>query len=358
MGVQASAIPALVTATLSKYRRDDLTDLTTDVQEHVALSDLMKKHRMVFEGGEDYEFIYQDDLPDSARATTIHDDDVIVGQDDLGTGNVPIRHFTTNTTWSELEKKFNAGPARIVDYVKARKNAAIKALHRLIEEQFWGKPATSSNTTSLWGVDYWITYPSVYSADGFVGGNPSGFSGGCAGIDSTSVPRYSNYYGRYTYKTYEDLGLVWSRAVKRCRFVPITPTPGNPVPITRGQYAGLDVTERLGAIVRSQNDNWGNEVAAGQTSDPLFHRIPVKWVPQLDAALTGDTDSRSALAAYDPIYGINWGVAKCIYFTDEWLHHTLRPHPPRHRDWVSHWDLSANMCFEERRSSFMLSLAI
>lgn len=353
---QASDITGLVTATLDKFRRNDFADLTSDVQEYVALRTLMQKHRSVWEGGEQYTFTAQTGTSGSARATGLFDTDVVQPRDDLTTGRIPMRHFTVNTAFDRLEGKFNAGPARIVDHIKARKRAAMVDMHKFMEAEFWGKPSTSSDEESLWGVDQPITYPTTFSAEGFCGGNPSGFTSGYAGISSSTYPRWANYYDQYAALTYEDFGVTVKKAMRRCRFMPPVPYPGGPVRGDLGLYSGMDVLNEMEARVREQNDNWKNDVLAASTGETLFRRVPLNWVPFLDSALSNDTDSRSDLAAYDPIYGINWATMKIVYFKGEWLAMTVRPSAEKHTVTEVHWDLSCNLACEDRRPNFLVTL--
>lgn len=355
MALHASDITGLVAATLDKFRKDVLTDLTTDIQEFVALGSLMQKNRMAWTGGEQYSFILQTDTSGSARATGLFDDDNIVARDHLKTVRIPIRHFTTNTSWDAREKVFNQGDQRIVDHIKARYRTALTDIHKLMENYWWGKPATSSDEDSLWGIDLPVTYPTSFSASGFVGVNPAGFSSGYGGVSSSDVPRWANYYDQYAAKTYDDLGLKWIKAAILCGFKPAVPMMTDRSAPRYGYYTNIEVMLELYRLVRSQNDNWENNIDAGAGDSPLFRRIPVQHVPQLNPAGSGETDSRSALSAYGPIYGLDWKHIKICFFENEWLAQTVRPDANKHRVTNAHWDLSANVICFDRRPQFLIT---
>jgi len=348
----------MIEAVLDKYRKDKLTDLTSDLQKYTALSSIMKKHRMAWDGGEQYSFLYQHDTPGNAKVTGLFADDSINVRDDIGKGRVPLRHFTTNTAWDHLEDKFNQGGPSIVKHIKARKRAAMIDMHKLMEDQFWGKPTSSSDDDYLFGIDYWITYPSTWTVDGFVGGNPSGFTSGAAGINSTTLKRWANYYARYTAATYDDLGITWTKAAMRCHFEPAIPHQGGNEASEYAYYTNMNVDVELGRVIKDQNDNWSNEVVAGQSGKKLFRRVPINWVPQLDAALANDTDTRSDMAGYNPVYGVDWSTFRFYFFKNEWMRQTVKPSGTKHNVTEAHWDLTANLVCENRRPNFLLSTAI
>ena len=347
-------ITGMATAILDKYRKNAITDLCTDVQKHTALSSLMKKSRMAWDGGEQFTFVYQGSTNGSARVTGLFDDDSIVVTDDIGTGRIPIKHFTCNTAFDKKESVFNQGAARIVDHIKLRKRAAIGDMHKYMETALW-TALSASTDDGLWGLPMAITYPTTYSARGFVGGNPSGWTSGYAGISSTSVYRWANYFDEYTEKNYDDLGLKWIRAALECDFTPIVPYAGARTRGGYGYYTNQDMLVELYRVIRSQNDNWGQAIDAGAAGDPLFRRVPVNYVRILDDAKTADTDTRAEMGAYDPIYGINWSTFKIFFFKSEWMALTVKPSATKHGVTECHWDLSANVGCVNRRPNFLLA---
>jgi len=356
--LQGSDITGLVTATLDAHRKGAITDLTSDLQKYTALSSIMRKQRMAWEGGEQFTFVIQHDAGGSARASGLYDDDQIVVSDALATGRIPIRHFTWNCAWDRLESAFNKGAAQIVDHIELRKRAEKIGAFKFFEDQLWSAPASSTDTDRMWGIDLAITYPTSFSAAGFCGGNPSGFTGGYAGINHTTYPRWGNYYNQYAAMNYDDLAMSWIRATLTCDFQPAVPYKGARTRGGYAYYAGMDVMLEMYRLIRSQNDNWGVEVAAGSNGTPLFRRVPINHVPQLDSALAEDTDTRSSMASYDPIYGINWSTWKMIFFGENWMHQTVKQSATKRNVTEAHWDLSINPACLDRRPNFLLSKAI
>lgn len=351
----ASDITGMATATLDAYRKNEVTDLTSDVQKYTALSSLMKKSRFAWEGGEQYTFVFQHDDNGSARSTGMFDDDTIVVSDALGTGRIPVRHYTCNYAFDTKESVFNRGKARIVDHIRLRDRAATLSMHKLIENDFWGKPTDSTDEDKLWGIDLAVTYPTTYTARGFVGGNPSGFTSGYAGINHSTYPRWGNYYDVFSTVDFDDLAIKWIRASMTCNFSSPVPYAGARTRGGKAWYTNQDNMVEFDRMIRSQNDDWGYELAAGANGTPLFRRAPINYVPQLDEALTGDTDTRSDMAPYDPIYGIDWSCVKMIFFSSEWMKKTVKNSATKHTVTEVHKDLSVNPAFLDRRPQVLLS---
>ena len=67
----------------------------------------------------------------------------------------------------------NRSPARLVNLLQSSRVDAMTDLAELMESNFWGAPASSSDTLKPYGVPYWIVYNAT---TGFNGGHPSGFS--------------------------------------------------------------------------------------------------------------------------------------------------------------------------------------
>src|SRR5690606_3042281 len=77
------------------------------------------------------------------------------------------------------------------------------------------KPADSDDKLAPFGIPYWVVKDSTA---GFNGGNPSGFSSGAGGLDSSRHTRWANYTDSYTNVTKADLIKKMRTAYRKIRF--------------------------------------------------------------------------------------------------------------------------------------------
>jgi hypothetical protein len=170
--------------------------------------------------------------------------------------------------------------------------ACMISLAELMESNFWGPPVALTDTVTPWGVNTWIV---KNATEGFNGGAPSGYT--TIGLNPTTYPRWKNY----TASTRTSPGRLRPEAAEGGdvhHFEP--PVDGIPTFNTGddyGFYTNYGVIGPLEEALESQNDNLGNDVAS-QDGKVVFRRVPVNWVPKLEADTT------------NPFYGINWGGSR------------------------------------------------
>lgn len=340
--LQADDIVDLITITQRDLGRLRWTDLSYDLQEYVALPSILQKEKVTYSSGYGMQWNVMTGTSGATRDVGLYEVDSVNVSDVMTTANIPWRHMTTNYAIERREISMNTGPAQIVDLVKIRRHDAMVDLAKHLETRFWSKPDTSADNLKIYGVPYWIVYNAT---EGFNGGNPSGFSSGAAGIDSTATPNWSNWSAQYAAVSSTDLIRKWRKAATFTKFMAPQPSPSYGTGARYGYYTNYDVIGPLEEVLESQNDNLGNDIAS-KDGKLLFRQIPVTWVPFLEDR------------AGDPIYGINWGQFKPAFLSGEYL----REEGPvkasnQHTVFQTHVDLTMNIMCTDRRSNFVLATA-
>jgi hypothetical protein len=212
------------------------------------------------------------------------------------------------------------------------------SFYELLEELLWSKPTDSGNTKDPFGLAYWVV---KNATEGFNGGNPSGFSDGRAGIDTTEYPRWANWTAQYAQITKEDLVRKMRRAHRRTRFrSPVSHATPNLGAMKNGIYTNDTVIGLLEEALEAQNMNLGNDLASkdGRT---LFKSTPVTYAPKLDDDST------------DPIYMLDWKWLS-IGVLAGWENNLSKPYMVPGKHLVRRVDLDASLnmvCTDLRRQT-------
>ena len=306
--LQADDIVDLVKTTQRELGEMKWTEIATDIQEHVALPNLLSSEKVSFDSGYGVQWNLMIDHSGAARDTGLYAVDNVNVQDVMATANIPWRHVTTSYAIERREIAMNREPRRIVDLVKVRRADAMIGLAEHMERRFWQAP-TGPNDDRIFGVGYWAVYNATA---GFNGQNPTGFSD-VAGLDSSSsdYSRWRNYTAQYSAVTQADLIKKWREAAVKTLFKPLAAAA---VPTYNGgdrygYYVNYNVLGTLEEELRQQNDNLGNDIAP-KDGEVIFRRVPVTYVPYLDNA------------SGDPVYGINWGVFQPVFLSGEYMRET------------------------------------
>lgn len=336
-----ASLADLVASTRPDPGKGRWTDLTTDLQEMVALPSLLRKNRAQFGSGSSIKTNVMKSLTGNARHTSLYAQDTVNVDDVLTSADVPWRHSTTAFAIDEREIAMNNDPEEVVNLLKVRRADAMIDKAKLIEEAFWNKPASSSDVTTPWG----IFMPLVYNATvGFNGGNPSGFSD-YAGIDRDSVARWKNFAGQYTNITKADLINKMRQAIRKTRFIPPVNIPQYGSAFNFGIYVNYTVLSGIEDLAEQQNDRLGNDVAS-KDGMALFHRIPLMYVPQLDG---NDVNT-------DPVIGINWSVFKIAFLKGYFMKESKPIMASNQHNVVQvHVDTSWNTLCRDPRKCFLLA---
>jgi hypothetical protein len=318
--LQATDISDLITSTINELGRMKFTDITTDVQRHIALPKLLKKNRQSYDSGPQVQFNLMVDHNHSARA--------------VGLG-------ARDANWAVVRQviAMNRSPGKIVDYVKTQRLGCLISLAEYFEDRLWKVPA-STDTLNPYGIPYWIV---KNNTEGFNGGAPSGYTT-VGNINPTTYTRWRNWTAQYTAVTKDDLVAKWWKAAYYTDWKPAV--DGMPTFNTGddyGFYTNYAVCATLKQILEDQNENLGYDLdsVGGRVS---FQRSPVTPVIKLDADTT------------NPVYGINWGEFKQIVLSGEWMNETqIANQPGQHTVSATHVDCTLNWVTRNRRRHFVLA---
>ncbi len=353
--VQADDIQDLLTFTQSKVDKGTYTDLMTDTTEHVALPKIMNEERVTEKTGRNISWLLVTGTDQTAKAVGLFQQDDYGRGDAAVTVEIPYRHINAYSLYDEHEISMNGGPEQILDMVQVQEDKALVDTAEYFETFFWGKPTSSSDEKTPYGVKMYVkksitgtsagdSWPT--NSGGFNGGNPAGFSSGVGGVSSSTETRWANWACLYTEVSSLDLLRKLKYAELKTTFTPPTDIPMN-IRSNRGRayYTGIQNTIELNELLRTQNDNLGTDLHSfeGQT---MFMRKPVVYVPIID---TLDSD--------DAFYGLNWATLSVQVLAGWWMRR-LGPNRligEQHNVFATDHDTSLNLKCTDRRKNFVLS---
>jgi len=344
--LQADDLADLVAMTLNDMGPMKWTDISTDIQEHVALPRLMKKNRVGFRAGPQIEWNVQVTHSNAARNVGLYERDNVNVGDVMKKAKIDWRHSTVDYAFERREISFNREPARIVSLLKIRRADAMIALAEKMEDNFWSCPSTSSNEVDPHGVPYWIVWSDNSGTNptgGFDGGAPTGHSL-VANLDPATYTRWKNWCAKYTNVSKTDLVRKWRKAATFTKFKAPTEIPEYNTGSRYGYYTNYTVIGQLEEVLEAQNDNLGKDVAS-MDGALQFRKNPVIWVPKLETH-----------TPVDAIYGINWGVFKTIFLKGEYMREDGPSKVPgMHNTMQVFIDLTYNWELRNRRLCFVLA---
>lgn len=294
MALLPNEIDDFVELTQPNFKRRKWTDFSLNLQRYVSAKLIQEKH-LKERGGPQVDFKVQHSNTGTARNTGMYGIDVTKVKDLADNGIVPWSMQTVNWSYDIYEDIFQTDNETIVRELIMREHAAYNDMAELNEENFWSMPSSSANVERRpFGVPYWIV-KNASSSIGFNGGNPTGFSGGAAGIDSNTYTNWRNYSFGYTNVTRDDLVKKVKQSIEFTNFIPPHAYPElkfSDAPCE--MFSTYRVTEPLEALAESRNDNLGADLAR-YMGKVTIGGCPISWVPYLE---NNDTS--------DPVYGINW----------------------------------------------------
>jgi hypothetical protein len=366
MTITATDLGDLITTTQKELGELRYTDLSSDLQYHVALSKLFQESSVTFEAGPSIQWNLMVDNSGAAKQTGLFAVDSLNISDVMTTAEIGWKHTTVNYAIERREIAFNRDPRKIVDLVKIRRNDAMISLTEHLEDQFW----SIGGGLNMEGVGYWISDNAGASAGaagsfGFNGGVPSG-STTVAGIDPTAVPRWQNGLGYFATADVDDpagqldnsqtvvaaqpsILKAMKEAYVKCNFRTIANAsyPSyNPTPERWGIYCNYETLAALEVMQDRLNDKVAaRDVATDANGTTLFRGVPIQYVPKLDS---------SSLA--NPVYMIQWGSFRSVFLSGEYLKETgPATAPNQHTVFTTHVDLTMNLqCVDRRRNALLL----
>ena len=341
MALLPDQVPDFVALTLPVLKRGKWTDLSTEFPEYISAS-LLASKQVTEQGGPAISFRIKLRNTGNSRISGLYGQDITKVEDVMISASVPWAMLTTNFSFDIYEDLFQSDRETIIKELKIRDHDAMTDLAELLETLFWSAPTSTTDTRPM-GVPFWIQ-KSITTAEGaWNGGNPAGFTSGCAGVDSTANPRWRNWAFQWTNPTSDDLVRKVKKSLAFCNFQPPVPYPE----LAFGKsdysiYTTFRVQEPLERLAESRNDNLGSDVAK-YLNAVTIGGTPVKWVPYLEA---NDTS--------DPVYGINWKVFRPFVKKGA----NMRRNPPKqsarqHTVLEVHIDHWLNFCCYNRRLCFV-----
>jgi len=339
MALLPDQIDDFVNLTLNLMKTQAWTDLALAYQEYVFASIVTAKN-IQERGGPKIAFKIKTKNTGNARNVGWYGADVTKVTDVSIGAEVPWSMQTGNWSYDIYEDVFQSDRETIIRELQLREHDALSDLAELNEINLWTAPTGPADTRPM-GIPFWIQKDSTTTPDGaFNGANPAGFAAGCAGVSSTTYPRWRNWTFGYVNPTIDDLVKKIKKSVAFTNFVP--PVPHPQLGFGKSDFTVFTtyrVVEPLERLAESRNDNLGQDLAkyVGQV---VVGGIPVRWVPYLEANdLT------------DPVYGVNWAVFRPFVKTGC----NMRRNPPKeaarqHTVREVHIDNAMNyICYNRRR---------
>jgi hypothetical protein len=288
-------IDDLVTNTTKAFKRSKWEDISLEYQTYVS-GEFINDHRIVEQGGTEIQWQLQVANTGTSVNSGLWAQDVTAVDDITISASVPWSKQTASWSYDVDEPLFQSDKETIVEMLLIREHSCMNKLHELNEVNLWSEPSSSSDKRPM-GIPFWIRKSSTTADGGFTGGNPTatGLTGGCAGVDSTTYPKWRNWSFNYTAVTPDDLVRKIKKALRYTRFVAPHPHPelgfGGVDYVIYTTYAVVEPLERL---AESRNDNLGADVAR------YLNRVTVAGVPFRDVPYLTETDTSN------PLYGVNF----------------------------------------------------
>jgi hypothetical protein len=204
MALTATQLSDLVASTIRDLDEPNLTEITSDLQEHTAMKRLLKKKQRTIQSGIGAQWDVMVNHSGGSENVGLGAQDNVEIVDTLVQAQADWRNTVTHWAMIGQEMSMNMGKRRIVDLMMVREKAAMISLAELMEANFWGPPVASTDDVTPWGINTWVV---KNATEGFNGGAPSGYTS--IGLNPTTYPRWKNYSGNYTAVTKDDLIRKW-----------------------------------------------------------------------------------------------------------------------------------------------------
>ena len=319
------------------------TNLLSDLNDYVAVRELMGKHKKLYEG-EEWTFnvaVTSDNTGNgTAKFTKLFDTDTSARVDALLKGKVVPKFVTASYSYDLREKALNSGSlVQRIDFIKEQMTLMYQSFYNLMETTFWGKRPHKADDVTPDGIAYWITRQSNDNAvshpnGGFDGTDPSMATSSTvatlvtearAGISTSSYARWANWAAQYSEVKPADLIKKMRLASRKIDFKSPLNVAEPRLGSGRGIYTTTDVVVAMEEILEAQNMNLGNDLASkdGKT---------VYNVPQLD----GDAEA--------PVYMLDWSTLGMGVLSG-WDKQVSAPKPDADRHNVRNVFLDASMAF-------------
>lgn len=329
----------------SLVKRGAFLDLQTDLTDHVAVREIWKGRQKKFEGGHPWRFQAQIDHNHSARTVGLFETDGSSLTDTMIQGEIAPRHVNAHYIYDQHEPDFQRGGSAIVNLIQTRYTGMVVSFYELMEELLWNKPTDSSNERDPYGVEYWVLKADTDGDEGFQDHNPSGFSDGRAGIDTTAYARWANWAADYAAVAKEDLIRKMRKGHRNIQFrSPVSHAVPDLGAMKNGIYTNDSVLGLMEEILEAQNMNLGNDLAS-KDGRAVFKGTPITYVPYLD----NDDEN--------PVYMLDWKWL-AVGVLPGWENNLSKPYmvPNKHNVRRVDLDCTLNMVCTNLRRQAVFSL--
>lgn len=298
-----------VRTTLQEFDRGKATDLMLDLTEYPTFTDFMRRERVGYQSGRTIDGRAITDTNGSVSEVGLYFEQDYKDVDGIEEFSIPWAYVAGYMVLETRLVNANRKPAQLLDMVRMKRSQMWADFAAKIETYSWEQPDPTANPRRPFGIPYSIVKNAAF---GFNGGNPAGFPGGTAGLDSVAFSRWRNFSGTYGDFTDDDLFFKWAQMAHLTNFMsPVSDMlPSHERGKMRRMWAMNLITKlTLERRARDQNDRIGYDLMHkdGQCS---FMGTKFRYVPTLDDDTT------------NPIYQIDWSAFNFIYRQGEWFNQT------------------------------------
>lgn len=344
MALSPEQIQDLVITTLQTFGRPSFGCIAQDMPDYVMMNQMLEAGSVKLSASQDLEHTLMVQQSKNARNVGLYADDAFAVQDNIKKINVYWRHTTNNFIYDIMEKAFNGTPEQIVDLIWTRRLDMLLGLAEHMELAFWGKPSSSADDETPWGIQYWLKLAT--SGAGFNGGDITGFTAGPGGLASDTYTKWKHYNAVYSAFADDDLSKEMRSAYRACNFKSPVSSAGKDDAASMARYkilSGEAVQEGLIKIARAQNDNIGTDLAA-YDGGVTFKRLPIQYVPSIDQTWT---------STEYPVFMLDTAHLKvCMHSAQNFRETGPDPVPGKHTVKAVFTDVTWNvMCTDRRRQA-------
>lgn len=346
-GITQDMIPDLQRITKKEFGELKFSDLTTDLQDLLAMRELLRDEKVTLEGGSEIQWEVMINPLNNFRNVGLYAADEINDGDQLEVASVKYRHATGGYSYERRLLNMNKGSKyKILDYIQTKRIGGMLNVAQGLETNFW-EQAASDDGFRPFSIRYWagkkVTGNSDGTGIGEFGGTTVWTSTYPGGLNNA---RWANWTNKYTTTASTDLVRKIWYAFMKCQFkTPIPHPDAARGPHRYAMYTVIDTLEGLIQEARNQNENLGFDLAAG-TKELVFMGRPIRWVPILE----NDAD--------DPFYGIDWNRLFPVFLEGEYMQETFDPSVSgQHTVARTHIDNSYNLKCTDRRALFVFAKA-
>jgi hypothetical protein len=305
----------------------------------------------------------------NARYRRLFDTDDPAVSDVMVEIDVPWTQIGTHYSWDILELKRNQSARGFIRLLETRRIDGLWSLADLIEVRFWMTPNNAADDLHPYGVPYYLNmcHPGVTSV---------GWNGlevvfqdrtntvTCAGISTTTEPKWANAAGTYTavnnalLESFRTLFMM-----TKFKAPLILNDPAQARNAAKRVYANMTTVVKLQVLADARDDfHRGKDVLGNIRIDDgatvYLNRLPVVYISELDGTQVVHADAEGAdKQAVDPIYCVDF--EKFIPYVQDgyWMEETepISGGVTQHTTFTVFLDGSHNnLCVNRRKAGFVL----